>query len=81
MMESRIYCVLNPNGRAPHFVHETYELAKEEAKRLAKNNPDQKFYVMESVGLAIKREVAFYVHEQHVSHERSIMVSEDEIPF
>lgn len=74
-MNNRVYCVFNPNGQAPYFVHGSYDGAKDEAKRLARLNPDQKFYVMESVGMAVKHDVAFYAYADNGS------VQEDEIPF
>lgn len=76
-MTDKIYCVFNPAGAGvPRFEHRTYDSAKTEAKRLAKMNPEQKFYVMESVGMAVKNEVSFYVHEDKARPDL-----EDEIPF
>lgn len=74
-MESRIYCVFNPNVRAPRFAHASYDSAKAEAKRLAKLNPDQPFYVMESVGMAIKHDVSFYAQTGHVRENTESPIS------
>ena len=76
MQGTKIWVVYNPAGRAPSFTHSTYESAKAEAKRLARLNPDQNFHVMESVGIARKNDVSFYVHERPGQ-----LLDEDEIPF
>lgn len=62
MKEQKIYLVWNPAGRSPSYIHPSHESAKNEAKRLARLHPDNKFYVLESVGVALKQEVAYYVH-------------------
>lgn len=73
----KIWVVFNPNGRAPTYTHQSYDSAKQEAKRLARMNPDQSFYVMESVGMARKHDVSFYACGT-VDHRE---LSEDDIPF
>lgn len=76
-MSQKVYCVFNPAGAGvPRFPHPTYDSAKNEAKRLARLNPEQKFYVMESVGMAVRNEVSYYVHEDKAQGDL-----EDEIPF
>jgi hypothetical protein len=65
MKNSKIWVVYNPQGRAPTFTHISYKSAKTEARRLASCNPDQRFYVMESVGMALKNDGSFYVHSSH----------------
>lgn len=77
MSAEKIWVVYNPQGRAPSYMHTSYESAKTEAKRLARINPDQSFYVMESVGLARKNDVSFYAHE--AVEPRNL--AEDDIPF
>lgn len=41
--------VWRDKGSASTKKHETYKLAQEEAKRLAKNNPNVKFYILEAL--------------------------------
>lgn len=55
-MESQFWLVWNPQGRAPTYQHPSEELARKEADRLSLLNPGQKFYVMEAMGYATKRE-------------------------
>ncbi len=56
----KIWCVFNPNGRAPSHVHDSKGSAINEAKRLAQINPGHKFYVMEGVGCAEKVDIAYH---------------------
>lgn len=49
----------------PTFKHMTFEAAKTEAKRLARNNPDRHFHVMERKGTAVKNDVSFYVRHEN----------------
>ena len=79
-MSKKIWVVYNPDGRAPHYTHQSFESAKQEAKRLARNNPDQRFFVMESVAMAIKRDVDFCVYSSNVAGQPQADL-EDEIPF
>ena len=58
----KFWLVWNPDGRAPTHKHYSFVDAKAEAKRLARNNPDQDFHVMEAVGTARKTDVSFYAH-------------------
>ena len=53
------WLVWNELGFPPHFRHATAESAVTEAGRLAKENPDQAFFVLKAVGFAKKVEVAF----------------------
>lgn len=76
MQNEKIWVVYNPQGRAPTFTHTSYESAKTEARRLARANPEQRFYVMESRGFAIKNDVSFYAYERP-----GVILDEDEIPF
>jgi len=71
-VRNKIWCVFNPNGRAPTFAHPSEASAKEEAKRLAKNNPDHKFYVMESIGCAEKIDVFYYATPKDMEFEDGI---------
>ena len=51
-MEDKFWMVWCPIGRPPVVKHRTYEAAMTEAKRLTKLTPDQKFYVLEMMGVA-----------------------------
>lgn len=79
-MSKKIWVVYNPNGRAPHYKHTSFESAKQEAKRLARQNPDQRFYVMESVAMALKRDVDFFIYSSNSAGQPQADL-EDEIPF
>lgn len=78
MSNKKIWVVYNPNGRAPTHTHHSYDSAKQEARRLARLNHDQPFYVMESIGMARKADVSWYVHEED---RPQYNFNEDEIPF
>lgn len=58
-------------GHIPKFEHDSFESARVESERLAKQNPGTRFYVLESVGVAVKKEVDFY----------EIKKEQEEIPF
>lgn len=73
MTDRKIWLVFNPDGRSPTFVHQSYESARDEAKRLARNVPDQTFYVMESVGKARRQDVSWYAYGRSEN--------QDDIPF
>lgn len=63
------YLVWNPERSVPSFKHLSSHDAIAEAKRLARTNPDQTFYVMETV-------VGFSVNNlQEIKFQR------DDIPF
>lgn len=53
----QFWLVWNPEGRAPTYQHDSEESARSEAERLAKLNPGQSFYVLETVGCVKKIEV------------------------
>lgn len=63
------WMVYGLNQGAPNVVHNTFESAERESRRLAANNPGIKFYVLASVACAEKMDVSF----------RSI--NPDDIPF
>jgi len=56
--------VWNPNGRVPHFEHSTTRNARLEAERLARQNPGQKFLVLQSVCEVVKDDVVWVEHEK-----------------
>jgi hypothetical protein len=47
------FLVWNPFGRAPHYRHMTLDAAQEEAKRLARLNAGERFYVLVPVSMAL----------------------------
>lgn len=51
-VEREKFFVWNPVGHQPRFVHTDYESALTEAKRLARSNAGEKFYVLKTVALA-----------------------------
>lgn len=79
--KEKIWVVFNPEGRAPYFIHHTEESAKTEARRLAARNPEHVFHVMESIGFAIKQEVAFYAKPIHPDNRWPDRGFIDDIPF
>ena len=52
-MEQPFWCVWSPQGRSPTYRHDSELSALMEAKRLAKLNPEQSFYVLEAVSHVI----------------------------
>lgn len=62
-MTDKIFCVFNPDGRAPKYKHSSEGSAKMEAVRLARENPGQKFFVMVAMGVACKEDVTYTVLE------------------
>jgi hypothetical protein len=75
MNNEKFWCVFNPEQSAPKYVHISEQSAKNQAKRLARLNPEQRFYVMESIGMAIKNDVSYYVNRPQE------YCNDDEIPF
>ena len=55
----RCYFVWNPDAGHPHYQHHSFDSAKAEAKRLARENPDQSFIVLRAVGIARRETVAW----------------------
>lgn len=53
------WVVWNPEAGNPTFRHPSYESARTEAKRLARENPDTQFFVLKSVGCAQRETVAW----------------------
>lgn len=48
MSTESFYLVWNPSGRNPSYEHRTFDLAKNEAERLAFENPGSTFYVLKA---------------------------------
>lgn len=76
---AKIWCVFQPQGKAPRATHHTIDAAINEAKRLAELNPGSEFYVMESCGVAIKQSVSYYPHRDKIPKDLDFL--EDEVPF
>lgn len=43
----------------PRATHETFDQAKREAERLARNNPGIAFFVLQSIACAVKQDIEF----------------------
>lgn len=56
MTDQRFYMVWNPHGRAPTYRHPTYQVAKEEARRLARENPGNRFIVLGALSFHATRD-------------------------
>lgn len=57
--EEQFYLVWNPQGRNPQCRHSYKDKAKDEAKRLAAQNPGQAFYVLHAISVAKAGEATF----------------------
>lgn len=51
MKVQKFWMVYNPKGNPPRCTHSSRELAVFEAERLARHNPGEHFFVLESVSL------------------------------
>lgn len=68
----KVWLVWSRSGHTPpRYEHFSFESAKMEAERLASINPGTKFFVLETVGVAVKKTAEFY----------PITSIEQEIPF
>ena len=56
-MEPQYWVVWNENGRQPVVKHESFQAARSEAKRLARNNPGEKFVVLAAAIAYVKDDV------------------------
>lgn len=68
MTETIFFMVLGDGSGSTHIRHDTLDKARTEAERLARLNPGTKFYVLASLGHAVRNDPV--VWEQH-----------DDIPF
>lgn len=50
--KEELYVIWNPKGKNPHYKHTSLEDAEKEAERLAKENPNQEFYVLKAISKA-----------------------------
>ena len=57
MRHQPFFVVWNPDARAPTMKHPTYNAAEKEARRLARSNPEQSFFVLAAIAEAKKIEV------------------------
>lgn len=57
---SEFYIVYAPDSVSPpHVKHQYKNVAIEEAKRLARLNPNKEFYVLKAIGRAVKTDVVY----------------------
>ena len=59
MPQETFWMVWNEGNRAPTVKHQSEEMAEKEAERLARVNPGQKFYVIQSVKVCSLRDVVW----------------------
>lgn len=57
------FMVLRDGVSATSFRHERFNDAKSEAERLANQNPGVRFFVLQSIGAAIRNEVTWEEHD------------------
>ena len=72
----KFWMVWNPAARGPAFKHDTRKSADDEAKRLAKANPRQSFFVLKAMGGFMATPVLTVPDEPE-----PIEMVEDDIPF
>lgn len=81
-MKKPFYLVWNPQGGAPTYQHPSYQDAQVEAKRLARANPDQTFFVLESISGHMKIDVQSFSMNPHVAQPKFGQdIDYTEIPF
>lgn len=68
-MSGQFWVVWCENGGTPLVKHDNEESAAREAERLARNNPDHRFYVLEAVALRC------------VTNMMRVDLRRDEVPF
>ena len=70
----KFWMVWNPDGRQPRYMHMTRDQAENEAKRLASENPGEKFFVLKSI-------TGFLAKKAPVKSIKIRPALPDEIPF
>ncbi|MCL6653516.1 hypothetical protein A6R70_14585 [Agrobacterium rubi] len=74
------WMVYGLHQKAPTARHKTEQSAIDEAKRLARMNPEVDFYVLETIHHAVKREVdVTFIGRHDPAYPRSCL--DDDIPF
>lgn len=71
MNKSPFYLVWNPAGYPPKYRHDTYKNAEQEATRLARLHPGQKFYVLAVACEAVCNDVTITRYQQEDDDEIS----------
>jgi hypothetical protein len=78
-MSARFWMVYGLHQGAPTARHKTEQSAVTEAKRLARNNPDVEFFVLETTHHVVKRDVdVSRISESGGLYQRDL---DDDIPF
>lgn len=78
----KFWMVWNEGNSQPRHKHKTFQAAKDESVRLARHNPDQKFHVLESVGMAMRTDVSFYAAMSNNDVNRTpVPFDENDLPF
>ena len=77
-MSNTFWMVYGLHQRGPTFRHKTERSAVDEASRLARQNPDVQFFVLEATHNIVKRDVDIVRLGRAAQTDRSY---DDEIPF
>ena len=59
MKKDIFYVIWNPESGQSNVTHEFLNQAEDEAKRLAINNPDKKFFVLKALSYSVKKSCDF----------------------
>jgi hypothetical protein len=65
-MITKFWLVWSEVGGSPRYKHETFDAAKEEARRLAASNAGTKFYVLGAEGFALKQDPVTWVETDEI---------------
>jgi hypothetical protein len=81
MNSDTFFVVWNPERGLPRFKHDNYQAAVTEAKRLARETPDEPFYVLAScVAIEAKSPIIVTPMLEHVTEDR-MPLTKQELPF
>lgn len=79
--EPLFWCVWNEGGGSPTVKHASYAAAREEARRLARVAPGQRFVVLAAAVAYVKDDIREVRFTQEAEHPRGCMCLECEVPF
>jgi len=79
MLPPRFWMIHGHGRGAPTVQHNSFEKALDEAKRLARNDPGTRFFVLESVAIAVKPDVDVLLFSKR--QQPTPINTDDEIPF
>lgn len=81
MKPQPFFVVWNPEGGPPTVKQPSYSVAETEAKRLARRNPGQSFFVLAAVAEAVKVDVGLTRFTIDPDHHAAGCTCDDCIPF